>query len=94
MEKHHHHCAIDAPIDTKIQTCPEIVTKSDDHPLYGPGHIPAHIAVRSVRDAALECGADTAAWFDFDKYKCDIAPDILLKLIRSVIFVAISPVCH
>ena len=32
-----HHCAIDAPIDIKIQTCPKIVTKSDDHPLYGPG---------------------------------------------------------
>lgn len=78
-----HHCAIDAPIDTKIQTCPKIVTKSDDHPLFGPGHIPPNIAVRSVRDAALECGADTASWFDFDKHRCDISPNILLKLIRK-----------
>ena len=48
-----------------------------------PGHIPPHIVVRSVRDAALECGADTASWFDFDKHRCDIVPDILLKLIRK-----------
>jgi hypothetical protein len=77
-----HHCPEDSPVDQKVQECPKVTTTSDDG-LFGAGHIPALIALRSIRDSYLECNSDLSEWFDFEESECRVKPDMLLSLIRK-----------
>lgn len=79
-----HHCLIDAPYDIKIQTCPQVVTSSDNGP-NGPGHIPPPITLAAVRQAYRDdcpSNEDLAAWFDFDQYQCLMKTETLLAMVR------------
>jgi hypothetical protein len=83
------HCPKDAPDDHPIHKCPKVETISDHDAQYGPGHIPPHISLSSVRRGyAAACDATKgektiADWFDFNSdTPCDIKKDKLLELVR------------
>lgn len=78
------HCPEDYPVDAPIQSCSKVITDSDDGE-WGPGHIPPHIALASVRMEYAACEMDISTWFDFtsEDIPCDIKPDVLLQIIRK-----------
>lgn len=78
-----HHCPEDSPADQKVQECPKVTTTSDDDGIFGAGHIPPWIPLRSIRDSYLECNSDISEWFDFEEYECRVKPDMLLSLVRK-----------
>jgi hypothetical protein len=81
------HCPKDAPDDHPIHKCPKVETASDNDAQYGPGHIPPHISLSSVRRgyaaACNDASMNVADWFDFTSATpCDIKSDKLLELVR------------
>uniref|UniRef100_A0A7S4UGS6 Uncharacterized protein n=1 Tax=Ditylum brightwellii TaxID=49249 RepID=A0A7S4UGS6_9STRA len=78
-----HHCPLDHD-GQAIQACPKIKTYTDSGPS-GPGHVPPHISLASLkwavgRDELVENVLDL---FNYERYGCRVIPDELLKLIRN-----------
>ena len=85
-----HHCAIDAPPETRIQSCPEVApscgegihdcnTITDE---FGIGRVLPIIPLVVVKNAFLSCQEDVCAWFDDDDlYKCSFKKSVLDRLI-------------
>ena len=86
-----HHCPLDSPTSTPIQSCPQVkhgcdngakdcVKFSDDH---GYGHFPPFVALAAVKNAYNECAVDSdvCEWFDYDTSGCNIPKSTLDKLV-------------
>lgn len=81
-----HHCPMDAPLDTPIQSCPKVnegcgegvkdcVTITDK---YGIGHIPPFVTLNAVKKGYMACEENICEeWFDFDTNGCNIKPSKL-----------------
>lgn len=84
-----HHCPIDSPPETKIQSCPKVnegcgegvkdcVTITDK---YGIGHIPPFVTLNAVKKGYIACEETVCTeWFDFDTNGCNIKPSMLNTL--------------
>lgn len=86
-----HHCPLDSPTSTPIQSCPQVKTGcdngskdcvkfSDDH---GYGHFPPFVALAAVKNAYNACASDVCEWFDYDTNGCNIPKAALDKLVYN-----------
>lgn len=84
-----HHCPLNAPADTKIQTCPKVksgcgpdcVELTDE---YGIGHIPPFVTLNAVKKGYNQCTQDICTeWYDFETNGCNIKPSKLDELVYS-----------
>lgn len=84
-----HHCPMDAPKDTPIQSCPKVNKKCKDKKDcveitddYGIGHIPPFVPLAAVKDALDFTDVDyiCANWFG-DVHSCNIKKSVLDELV-------------
>jgi len=86
-----HHCAMNAPADTQIQTCAKINpacaegqkdcnTVTDK---FGIGHVPPFVPLAAVKNAFLDCNEDVCDWFDDDIQPCNIPQSVLDRLVSD-----------
>jgi hypothetical protein len=82
-----HHCPINSPKDTKIQSCPKVKESCGPDCLtitdkYGIGHIPPFVTLNAVKKGYYDCAEDICQnWFDFNTNGCNIKPSKLDELI-------------
>lgn len=88
-----HHCKIDAPSSTPIQSCPKVnkpcangnkdcVEMTDE---YGIGHIPPFVTLNAVKLGYNDCSQDVCdgSWFDIETNGCNIKPSKLDELVKT-----------
>jgi len=63
--------------------CPKLKT-SNDSGMYGPGHVPPHIALVALQRGVVDAeGNNIYDWFDIEQNACRVLPHKLLSLIRE-----------
>jgi hypothetical protein len=86
-----HHCAMNAPPNTKIQSCPKVAPKCDDGAKdcnkitdeFGIGHVPPFVPLAALKNAYMGCGEDVCEWFNDDIDPCSIKKSVLDKLVHD-----------
>ena len=85
-----HHCALNAPPSTPVQSCPKVGTggcgpgvkdcnKITDE--FGIGHVPPFVPLAAVKNAFLAGKEDVCEWFDADVHQCNIPKSVLDRLV-------------
>ena len=83
-----HHCPIDSPPHTKIQTCPKVAPKcpggekdcnliTDE---FGIGHVPPFVPLAAIKNAYFDCKEDACDWFHDTLHPCNIPKSVLDRL--------------
>jgi len=87
-----HHCKMDAPAETPVQSCPKVGTGGCGEGVkdcnmitdeFGIGHVPPFVPLAAVKNAFLDCEEDICEWFDDDVHQCNIPKSVLDRLVTK-----------
>jgi hypothetical protein len=85
-----HHCPLNAPFSTPVQSCPKVKTGCGESNRdgvkftneYGVGHFPPFVAFAAVKNAYTDCAtSDVCNWFDYDTHGCSIPKSTMDMLV-------------
>jgi len=86
-----HHCPMNSPPDTKIQSCPKVAPKCDGGVKdcnkitdeYGIGHVPPFVPLAAIKNAYSSCSEDVCKWYNDSVKPCNISPSVLDRLVHQ-----------
>jgi len=87
-----HHCKMDAPAETPVQSCPKVGTGGCGEGVkdcnmitdeFGIGHVPPFVPLAAIKNAFVGCEEDVCGWFNDDVDKCNIPKSVLDRLVAK-----------